>query len=225
MSVHVGIRVIPKGVAFQRRIRSYTFQNLDHIDLIPFFKEAQCLFITKTFEILQEMPNVKSNSLLEAKFQRPIPPPTSQAETDDAKTSTDETDGQQIVTFYLQSKMKSISATTVLSHWFKTNVVDVIMAKVDQLQEYGSGWTLRDIIQLDVNYNKFKRFSGTSYLPLPKTIKNKHAVINVKNNDNQCFKWAVLSALHPAKDHRIEFQSMKDSKMNSISKTLNFLCP
>ena len=29
----------------------------------------------------------------------------------------------------------------------------------------------------------------------------KKAVVNVHNNDNQCFKWAVLSALHPVKDH------------------------
>ena len=27
------------------------------------------------------------------------------------------------------------------------------------------------------------------------------AVVNVQNKDNQCFKWAVLSALHPLAKH------------------------
>ncbi|KAE9523040.1 hypothetical protein AGLY_016671 [Aphis glycines] len=45
----------------------------------------------------------------------------------------------------------------------------------------------------------FKR--GSSYIPLPENIKNKHAIINVKNEDDKCFLWAILSALHPVKKH------------------------
>ncbi|KAE9521648.1 hypothetical protein AGLY_017944 [Aphis glycines] len=41
----------------------------------------------------------------------------------------------------------------------------------------------------------FKR--GSSYIPLPENIQNKHAIINVKNEDDKCFLWAILSALHP----------------------------
>jgi len=36
---------------------------------------------------------------------------------------------------------------------------------------------------------------GSSYIPTPRWIANKHAVVNVKNlNDDMCFKCAVLSA-------------------------------
>lgn len=113
--------------------------------------------------------------------------------------------------------MKAISPTTQLNNWFKKNVVDVMVARIDQLQEYGSGWTLHEVVQLEVNYNKFVRFSGTSYLPLPKSITNKHAVVNVKNDDNQCFRWAVLSALHPVKDN-----SERLSKYERFKNELNF---
>ena len=41
---------------------------------------------------------------------------------------------------------------------------------------------------------------GSSYIDLPPFIKNKKACINVGNKDNECFKWAILSALHPAKN-------------------------
>ena len=42
---------------------------------------------------------------------------------------------------------------------------------------------------------------GRSYIPTPKGIEAKEAVVNVQNKDNQCFKWAVLSALHPLAKH------------------------
>lgn len=183
-----GIEVILKNVAFKKRVRSYIFQNLKYRDPLPFFDEAEQIFITKTREVLLELPNVKSNILLEAKFKRP-------------NGANGEGSNYQIATFYFQTKMKEISPTTQINNWFKKNVVDVMINKIDQMQEYGSGWTLHEIVHLEVNYNKFVRFSGTSYLPLPKSIKNKQAIVNVKNNDNQCFRWAVLSALHPAKDH------------------------
>ena len=40
---------------------------------------------------------------------------------------------------------------------------------------------------------------GSSYVDLPAHIRNKTACINVQNHDNMCFKWAILSALHPAR--------------------------
>ena len=34
---------------------------------------------------------------------------------------------------------------------------------------------------------------GSSYLPLPKFIANKKAVINPQNGDGECFKWAIIA--------------------------------
>ena len=39
---------------------------------------------------------------------------------------------------------------------------------------------------------------GSSYIDLRPFIKNKKACVNVQNEDDQCFRRAVLSALHPA---------------------------
>lgn len=213
-----GIEVVIKTTAFKKRIKTYTLKNLEYIDLLPFFEEAERLFIEKTQKVLRTMHSVKSNLLLEAKFTRPCGGGIiAENTTKEKEVNENKEEESQIITFYLQSKMKAISLTTDLSQWFRTNVVDVMLAKVDQLQEYGSGWTLHEIVQLDVNFNKYVQFSGTSYLPLPRSIKNKHAIINVKNNDNQCFKWAVLSALHPAVDH-----SDRISKYERFKNELNF---
>ena len=37
---------------------------------------------------------------------------------------------------------------------------------------------------------------GAGYIDLPKEIKTKKAVINVKNKDDRCFEYAILSAQH-----------------------------
>ena len=34
-------------------------------------------------------------------------------------------------------------------------------------------------------------------MPLPEKLKNKKAIINVQNRDNECLKWALRSALFP----------------------------
>jgi hypothetical protein len=39
--------------------------------------------------------------------------------------------------------------------------------------------------------------SGSSYIPLPKFIADKKAVINIENKDNYCFKWCLTRALNP----------------------------
>jgi len=37
-----------------------------------------------------------------------------------------------------------------------------------------------------------------SYIDTPHIIKNKQAIIDVQNtNDNECFKWSILAALYP----------------------------
>ena len=48
-----------------------------------------------------------------------------------------------------------------------------------------------------MNVAQYKPFKGSSYLPLPKKLKDKKAIINVENEDNKCFMWSVLVALHP----------------------------
>lgn len=133
----------------------------------------------------------------------------------DGNDENDET--EQISTFFLQSPMRWILLATDLNEWFKSNVIDVLVAKVDELQGEGSGWALHEIISLDVSYNKFTRFKGSSYMELPHSIKNKRAIINVENNDNQCFRWAILSKLHPANDNKERL-----SKYERFKHELNF---
>lgn len=189
-----GIEVVqsPADSAFARRIVKYKLKNLSHKDFVPFFAAVLHEFKQITHEILSRFNKVKSFLLLEAVFVRPNPK---------ALTDADEP-SEQINTFYLQCRTKTITQTTNLDEWFRSNVMDSIMSNVDGLQENGSGWALQQINQMEVTYNKSVSLNANSYIPLPKIIKNKKAIVNVQNTDDEkCFLWAILSALHPAKDH------------------------
>ena len=60
-----------------------------------------------------------------------------------------------------------------------------------------SSFVLNRVLFLDVNFYQLNLTRSSSYLPLPDWISSKKAIINPKNKeDEECFKWAVLMALH-----------------------------
>lgn len=76
-----------------------------------------------------------------------------------------------------------------------------ILDLVDQFTENGSNWRVNKVESLYVNCAVYKPLRGSSYVELPPWIKNSKSCINVKNNDNKCFSYAILSCLYPAKSH------------------------
>ena len=59
-----------------------------------------------------------------------------------------------------------------------------------------SGFTLDHIMHLDIDFHQLVLTRGSSHIELPQWIASKKAVINPKNEDEECFKWAVVAALH-----------------------------
>ncbi|XP_061728728.1 uncharacterized protein LOC133533711 [Cydia pomonella] len=72
-----------------------------------------------------------------------------------------------------------------------------MLMRLSNFEKKDSGWSLQKINYLDVNINKYNPLHGSSYIKLPRDIHNKKAIINVQNNDYECFRWAVLSGLYP----------------------------
>ncbi len=76
-----------------------------------------------------------------------------------------------------------------------------MLESLSKFQKEGSGWQLYSIVGLDISVVKFNPLNGAGYSKLPPFIAKKKAVINMKNDDDQCFKWAVTRALNPVKKH------------------------
>lgn len=72
-----------------------------------------------------------------------------------------------------------------------------ILENLVTFQSRGSNWAFVSIIDLTIHTVQYKPLRGNSYIPLPKNLKDKKALINMKNEDDECFKWCITLALNP----------------------------
>ena len=80
-------------------------------------------------------------------------------------------------------------------------LVDSYKEEIARWQEMGSGWVEEGIKLAYLEVNKYEPIRGGSYIPTPSKLRNKQAVINVKNKDDECLRWAIRAALFPAQTH------------------------
>jgi hypothetical protein len=57
--------------------------------------------------------------------------------------------------------------------------------------------TLVRLLNVKILIKEYKPIKGSSYIETPKYIANKKATINIKKNDNKCFKYCILYGLFP----------------------------
>jgi len=70
-----------------------------------------------------------------------------------------------------------------------------IMKSLEEFTKEGSGWRLKRCITLGLGIVQYRPFRGRSHIKTPAYIPPR-SVINVRNQDNRCFEWAILSALY-----------------------------
>lgn len=73
-----------------------------------------------------------------------------------------------------------------------------ILEQMSKLVSEGSGWTIESVDNHYLNVVRYKPMSGSSYIDIPKELKNgKKGLINMKNNDNECYRWCHIRHLNP----------------------------
>ena len=76
------------------------------------------------------------------------------------------------------------------------SVVDKMLESMANFQRLGSNWLFASIVHLAIYTVKYEPIRGSSYIVLPAKLADKKAIVNLKNEDNECFKWAVTRALN-----------------------------
>ena len=72
-----------------------------------------------------------------------------------------------------------------------------LAAQVDHWNSRGSGFVMERITNFILVLIKFRPLCGSTFLETPEWLANKKAIVNVKNADDKCFLYAILSALYP----------------------------
>ena len=104
-------------------------------------------------------------------------------------------------------------------HEIFKEMMDEIEEEVQKVEHAeGSGWVFVEVENLTLHTDIWDPIKASSYIDLPKELKNKKAIINMKNKDNdKCFLWCVLRALNPKDDHPERI----DEDLKSKEHTLN----
>ena len=104
------------------------------------------------------------------------------------------------------------------------DIFNTIKTRSEEFEQKGSGWSIKKVLQIQINVNKFNPLAGSSYIQLPDKIVKKNAVVNVYNvDDEECFKWSLLSGLHyHCISRRREFVETYSNNDCGCGKFLNF---
>ena len=73
-----------------------------------------------------------------------------------------------------------------------------ILNKIAVWISEGSGWTVESVENHYLNVVKYEPMKGSSYIKLPTELRNSSkSLINIKNSDNECFRWCHIRHLNP----------------------------
>ena len=185
--------------AFRKYTTQYVIINTDpSYDPLTFLNDASPA-ITNIFNLNR---NIKAFLCLHCKMKR-----------------TDSQGFTAIKRFMFHSKgQKLILESTDIYEIYEEmiNEIEEELQKVENTE--GSGWVFVEVENLTLHTVKWDPLKASSYIKLPKELKNKKAIINMENEDNKCFMWCVLRALNPSKD---KHPSRIDKNLKSKEHTLN----
>ena len=98
------------------------------------------------------------------------------------------------------------------------HIADQFAAGIENFNKRGSNWLVDYIIGFRITYAPFRPAQGTSFIPTPREIALKKAILNIQNlTDELCFLYSVLAAIHPVDS------KMKPSQVFNYRRYLNEL--
>ena len=92
------------------------------------------------------------------------------------------------------------------------------MESLAKFQRQGSHWRFHSVLSLDLHTVNYEPLGGSSCILLPAFLSAKKGIINLKNKDDECLKFATTRALNPVEKHSERI----DKKLRETSKVLNW---
>ena len=133
-------------------------------------------------------------------------------------------DGQAEEVFEYKDAYFNSTAFTILNEYQIIDGLDKAAEEINNkiavwLSE-GSGWTIEEIRSHYVNIVKYLPLRGSSYIQLPKELRNSMCgLINLQNKDDKCLLWSLVRHLNPRKKNpqRITKDDMEFAKRLDFS--------
>ena len=191
--------------ALDKFAAKYIFEGIPGIRPPEYFNR-----VFSTVEgMLKNNRNVKFKMVLVCLFER------ISVKTDKGVKKLEEYEG-----FFSTSNYKNLESTNIEKLLKKG--FGKILKDVEEFQINGSGWYFKEVLKLEVHTVEYNPIKGSSYIDLPEWIKNKKAIINIKNRDDKCFLWSILRYLYPKEKDAQYFKDLRKYEFSFNTKGLTF---
>ena len=106
-------------------------------------------------------------------------------------------DGTSDKTAYINSKAQTIINNIEIPEALQSSKQQILNTIAQWVSE-GSGWTIQSVDNHYLNIVQYQPMKGSSYIELPQELRNSgKGIINMKNEDNECFRWCHIRHLNP----------------------------
>ena len=120
---------------------------------------------------------------------------------------------------FFNSKANIILSKESIDEILKTSFSQIV-EKIGNWLKEGSGWTIKFLDSHYINIVQYSPLRGSSYIQLPKELRNsRKGLINIKNNDNECFRWCHLAKVY---SNQIKSNRERISHYKKYVNTLNY---
>ena len=171
--------------AFGRAYRSYRINGKPKMDVDMFFNRIRKELIELIKRELKTRTSARIQTTAWIRFVGDGPP-RGPGEAHDKE-------GQERVELAFNSLMTSVYRGSEMDQ-----IVDGMTANVkfqiENPELLNSRFVFDEFLYLDVNFHQLNLMRGSSYIPLPDWLVSKKAIVNPHNDDEECFKWSVITS-------------------------------
>ena len=173
--------------ALKSHAKSYGIELQDNLNLLNHFTKTKALVESHLEDLSKTMKGFKFIETLEVTFEK---------QTINSKT------GERVSiykTAFFNGKAKTISKANDIEPELSMSRQEILNTIVKWVSE-GSGWVIDRIDGHYINVTTYKPLNGSSYIELPMELQNPaKGLINIKNKDDECFRWCHIRHLNPQK--------------------------
>ena len=171
--------------ALKGHAKSYGIELQDNLNPLNHFTKTRALIESHLENLLKDMNGFKFIETLEVTFEK---------DTIDSKA------GKRVSiykTAFFNGKAKTITKANDTEHELSMSRQEILNV-IDKWVSEGSGWVTDRIDSHYINVTTYTPLHGSSYIELPMELRNpKKGLINIKNKDDECFRWCHIRHLNP----------------------------
>ena len=191
--------------ALKGHAKSYGIELQDNSNPLNHFTKTKEFVESHLESLLKDKKGFKFIETLEVTFE---------------KDSIDSKTGKHVSiykTAFFNGKAKTITKVSDIEHELNMSRQDILNA-IDKWVSEGSGWVIDRIDSHYINVTTYTPLHGSNYIELPMELKNpKKGLINIKNKDDECFRWCHIRHLNPQEKNPQRIKKEDKEMINELN--------